>query len=225
MGKYIDLTGQRFGRLIAIERVGKDNQRRTLWLCKCDCGNKIVTRIASLRNGTTKSCSCLQKEITRKRSTIHGLAGNHAYCPRLYRIWKNMKTRCYNPKPYKYKNHGGRGIIVCKEWLKYMPFHEWAMSHAYEKHLTIERIDNNGNYEPSNCRWATYKEQSLNSRQNHLITYNRETKTLYEWAKICNMKYKTLSSRLLDYGWSVKKAIETPVGKWERKNKLCVSKA
>jgi hypothetical protein len=214
MSKYIDITDVRFGRTVARERIGKDNQGCTLWQCECDCGNKHITRLSSLRNGTTKSCSCLQKEVTSRRATTHGLSGNYKHCPRLYRIWKNMKTRCFNPKPYKYKNHGGRGITVCKEWMEYLPFHKWAMSHGYKGNLTIERIDNNGNYKPSNCCWATYKEQALNSRRNHLITYNGETKTLQEWAEILSMKYTTLSSRLTTYGWGIEKAIKTPIIKW-----------
>jgi hypothetical protein len=124
-----------------------------------------------------------------------------------------MKSRCYNPKPYKYKNHGGRGITVCKKWLRYLPFHEWAMSHGYKDDLTIERMDNNGNYESNNCRWATYKEQNLNSRRNYLITYNGKTKTVQEWAEILSMKYMTLYSRLTTYGWGIEKAIGTPVRK------------
>lgn len=224
MSKYVDITNVRFGRTVAKKQVGKDNQGCTLWECECDCGNKHITRLSSLRNGTTKSCSCLQKEITRKRATIHGLSGNHKYCPRLYRIWKNIKQRCFNPKACKYRNYGGRGITICDEWIEYLSFHKWAMSHGYQENLTIERIENDLGYFSSNCTWIPIEKQTRNKRNNHLITYAGKRKLLIEWAETLNMKYGTLRSRLVTYGWSVEKAIETPVGKWERKEKLCVSK-
>jgi len=211
MAKYHDLTGQKFGRLTVIEYVGRDRQRFALWKCKCDCGKFTVTRGSSLRNGSSKSCGCLRLENALKACTTHGLSGGRKNISRIYRIWRNMKSRCYNPNTPKYKNHGGRGIIVCAEWHKFEPFYRWAMANGYADNLTLERIDNDGNYEPSNCRWATYEEQALNTRQNCIIIYQGKVKTLKEWAELRNIKYSTLRARLFQYKWTIENALETPV--------------
>lgn len=127
---------------------------------------------------------------------------------RLYNIWCNMKSRCYNPNNKDYADYGSRGIIVCSEWLNnFMAFYNWAMSHGYNETLEIERINNDGNYEPSNCRWATRTEQNSNTRRNHFITFNNETHTMKEWAKIKNIPYTTLASRLNILHWSIEKAL------------------
>ena len=141
--------------------------------------------------------------------------------PRLYGIWRNMKSRCLNRNTPKFRNHGGRGITVCDQWLGYLNFHEWAINHGYNDDLTLERKDNDGNYEPSNCIWATYHQQNLNTRQNHFITYHGETKTLTEWAIILGLKYTTLDSRLIDYGWNIEKAFNVPAGKHQRRMIEC----
>jgi hypothetical protein len=210
--KCIDLTGKRFGRLTCIRRVGRDAQRRSLWLCECECGNQRVILLSSLTGGKTKSCGCLAIEKSIDRVSKHFLSiDENGKTPRLYRIWRNMKSRCYNPNTPKYKNHGGRGIKVCDEWQEYLPFHNWAMNNGYSDGLTIERIDNDGDYEPSNCKWATCKEQNLNKRDNRLITYECKTKSLAEWAESLGIKYSTLRCRLDDYSWSIEKAFTTPV--------------
>jgi hypothetical protein len=212
--KYKDLTGQKFGRLTVVKYAGRDNQRMALWECMCECGNRIVTRGTSLRYGSSKSCGCLRLEKVRDANTIHGLSGNHTFKPRLYRIWQNMKQRCYNSKAGKYHIYGGKGIKVCDEWLNdYLIFHKWAIANGYKNNLTLDRINNNGDYCPENCRWATYKQQARNTAQNRLITFHGKTKTLQDWANELGFKYKTLSSRLLDYGWSIEKAFTTPIGK------------
>ena len=161
MGLLIDLTGRRFERFIVIKRyLENDKQYDTFWLCKCDCGNERIVSSKSLRNGMTKSCGCLNKEMTIERSTTHGLTN----C-RLFRIWMNMKTRCYNPNYKQRKDYGGRGICICGEWLSaFKCFYEWSMAHGYSDELSIDRINNDGNYEPGNCRWATIMEQRHNQR-------------------------------------------------------------
>ena len=136
---------------------------------------------------------------------------------RLYRIYYGMKARCYNPNNSQYKNYGARGINICKEWLSdYISFKTWAISNGYRDDLTIDRIDVNGNYEPSNCRWVTHYIQSNNTRRNHKVTIFNETHTLKEWADKYNISEKTVRDRLLR-GWSYERAFTTPVNTKYRK--------
>lgn len=133
---------------------------------------------------------------------------------RLYRIWTNMKSRCYNPKASRYEHYGGKGVTVCPEWLNdFQAFYDWAMSHGYSDELSIDRIDVNGNYEPGNCRWEPPKGQSNNLSVNRKITFNGMTKTLAEWAAVTGINRRTISARLDVRGWSVEKALTVPVGK------------
>jgi hypothetical protein len=211
---FIDMTGLKFGKLTCIKYAGKDRQGLSLWLCKCDCGKETTTRGSGLRGGTTRSCGCAWKEMMAKINTTHSLSvDKNGNTPRLYRAWRNMKSRCFNPNTPKYKNHGGRGITVCEQWMDYLNFHKWAMSNGYNDNLTLERKDNNGNYEPSNCTWASYGQQNINRRNTHLVTYRGETRPLIEWADILGLKQSTLRCRLDDYNWDVEKAFSEPTGK------------
>ena len=131
---------------------------------------------------------------------------------RLYRIWSNMKNRCTNPNADNYLFYGGRGIKVCDEWRDdFIPFRDWAIANGYTDKLTLDRIDNDGNYEPSNCRWETHLHQCNNTRRNHLLTFQGETHTISEWARIVGMRPDTLERRINHRGWSVEKALTTRV--------------
>lgn len=204
MGKRIDLTGQRFGRLVVISFAGRNKQNYAMWNCTCDCGGHITTRGADLRNGSTTSCGCSRKSI----NATHGQSGT-----RLYHVWLSMVQRTCNPNDKAYHNYGGRGITVCEEWRNdFATFQNWALSNGYRQGLSIDRIDNDGDYSPVNCRWASHKEQSQNTRRNHLLTFKGETKTLGEWAAYAGIGRGTLVTRL-KLGWSIEKALETPVKK------------
>lgn len=212
MSKVIDITGQKFGRLAVLGFDKKDDFRQYMWLCKCDCGNVVSVRGYSLRSGNTQSCGCLQKDTNLELRQTHGMTKT-----RIYNTWKGMRQRCSSPSTSCYRYYGGRGITVCDEWQNFEPFYQWAISNGYANNLTIDRIDVNGNYEPSNCRWITLKEQQKNTRRNHLITFNGETKTLNEWAEQLGISHTTLLDRLNYPNWSIEEALTIPKGgkqKW-----------
>ena len=213
--KLIDLTGQVYGRLTVIKRVddyiSPSGDRKVQWLCKCKCGKEVIVTGNNLRKGNSKSCGCYNRELLAKINLTHNASNT-----RLYHIWICMKDRCYNPKNKKYKDYGGRGIIICDEWINdFEAFANWAYDNGYVENVsrgecTIDRIDVNGNYCQQNCRWVNQKVQSNNKRNNHYITYNGETHTVTEWNNILGYKKGVLSRRIFS-GWSIEDAFTKPV--------------
>lgn len=202
-----DISGQRFGRLVAIEPIGKTKEGNIIWRCKCDCGNEKDVSTKYLGHGTS-SCGCYSKEVHKKALTKHGQ--RHS---RLYNVHRSMVARCNNPNVHEYGNYGGRGIEVCDEWRDFKNFADWAKENGYTEaergKCTLDRIDPNGNYEPSNCRWASMKTQERNRRNNVLITFRGETHCMSEWAEIAGLKYVTFTHRF-KAGWSMEKIMNTP---------------
>lgn len=225
MGKFIDLTGQRFGRLTVIKKakphIYSNGKKRIVWECKCDCGNVSYVESSSLRTGHTSSCGCVGKEILRNRNrenSTHGMSGT-----RIYNIWYAMIQRCYRQTHKHYEDYGGRGITICQEWLGehgFENFAKWAHSTGYDENAergecTLDRIDNNKGYSSDNCRWITDEQQKNNTRKNVFLTHNGETKTVAQWAKEKNVNRNLIYGRI-KRGWSIEKAIETPPRKMNK---------
>lgn len=255
MGKLNDLTGQRFGKLVAKEYIRQEG-KRSKWRCVCDCGNETFVLANSLLKGRTKSCGCYNiqyhnehyKDLKGKKfglwtalyktsdkngcsawyckcecgterivTTSRLTSGNSKSCgcaikrhsthnmshTRIYRIYRSMLDRCNNPKSQSYRLYGGRGIKVCDEWMDvsgFEHFYEWSLKNGYDDSLTIDRENNNGNYEPLNCRWVSYLVQENNTSKNHFVTYENETHTIAEWSRIKGINVSTLRNRVLK-GW------------------------
>lgn len=219
MRKFKDLTGMRFGKLTVLEYTNKRNlNRNILWRCLCDCGNEIYVATSCLNSGHTKSCGC-EKDNFVKMGKIGGKFGKHHLSrTRLYKCYNHMINRCHNSSNIQYKDYGGRGIKVCEEWKNdFISFYNWAMANGYDDTLTIDRIDVNGNYEPNNCRWVNMQKQNNNRRNNHIIIYNGERKTLEEWSRILpiNISSAELRYRIMN-NWSIEKAFKTPVRRFDK---------
>ena len=216
MGRHvINLIGQRFKRLLVERRADPpfDKNHGALWHCRCDCGNECDVSSRNLRSGHTVSCGCFQKERVSEARTTHGHSES-----RLYYIWNNMIQRCTNPKNPFYKNYGGRGITVCKEWLSFEGFLEWAKA-GYRDNLTIDRYCTDDGYYPENCHWATMLEQERNRSNNIVITHSGITQCLSAWAEALDISYKTLYDRIALYGWEIERALTTPVRPYHRQQK------
>lgn len=205
----VNLAGRHFENATVIKRIGTKNHA-SLWECRCDCGNIFKATAGHLISGHSKSCGCLRKKQASSNFRTHGASES-----RLHRIWANMKTRCTNNNDPSYKNYGGRGISICSEWSDdFEAFANWAKNNGYSELLTIDRKDNAKGYTPDNCRWVDFKTQSRNRRNNHIIEYKGEKKTLAEWCEEYGHNYHTLLKRITT-GWDIEKALTTrPIEKY-----------
>lgn len=209
MSKMKDLSGLRFGRLLALFPVGKDRHGSYMWECRCDCGNTKIVRSGNLVKGGTTSCGCLLKETTSANFKVHGKSRGD----KLYRVWVSMNRRCRNTRE---KNYGARGITVCEDWADdFASFEKWSMQNGYSEGLQLDRKDNDKGYSPDNCRWVTRTENLNNKRSNVRIISGDEDHTLAEWSRITGINAYTISARI-NAGWTVEKALTTPLRKKER---------
>jgi len=208
-----DLTGQKFGKWTVLKRV-KENSKRVKYLCRCECGAEHIVLGTTLSSGESTKCKkCGYKYAIHY---IHNMSNT-----RLYTIWVDMKSRCNKNTSKVYKYYGGKGVKVCNEWSSdFMNFYNWAITNGYQDHLTIDRIDVNGNYEPANCRWITKQEQANNKTTNHFITYNGETHTIKQWSNITGLSQEVIFGRIVRYKWAVERALTEPLNKkYARNNK------
>lgn len=211
MSHFIDLSKKRYGRLTVLERDLKSPYKGTYWKCKCDCGCLTSVKSGNLKNGLVKSCGCLKHES-------HNT--HHKSDTKLYKIWRGMLNRCYNQKTKSYKNYGGRGIIICDNWKNsFEAFYNWAINNGYCEGLSIERINNNKNYCPENCKWIPLGEQARNRRKNYSFTISGITKDLADWCKQYNMNYYLVHNRIYKLNWYVEKALITPCNTTKRNKK------
>lgn len=197
--------------IIGVEAV--EYSRSLYFVCKCDCGKTTHIRYDCILRRNQKSCGCIEEvpkyiDYDGKEKSSHNM--------KLYPVWKTMNQRCYNPKNKKYERYGKRGIIVCEEWKQSNPlgfynFNLWALSNGYKIGLSLDRIDNNGNYEPKNCRWTDNKSQCRNKYNNFIVEYKGEKHCLKEWCEILNLPYHTIFHRIKRYNFTIQRAFETPI--------------
>ena len=206
---FKDLSEKRFGRLVA-KKIEPSPKRGTYWRCICDCGEETVVYGPSLTRGSTKSCGCFRKEMRSKQP--NGLRHGLRYT-RIYRTWDGIIQRCYNKSCFAYKDYGERGIVICGEWRHDIKaFYAWAINNGYKETLTIERIDNDGNYCPDNCKWIPQSEQPKNQRKSVRLTCAGQTRTAAEWSRELDMPSSTICTRKRK-GWSDEQALSKFIGK------------
>lgn len=199
--RLIDLSGKRFGKLTVISKSDIRKSNKVYWNCLCDCGKETIVCGSNLGR-MVNSCGCIKSDRITKIKTIHGQRST-----KLYAVWCSMKSRCNNKNAKSYKDYGARGINVCEEWLNsFESFYEWSMKNGYKEGLQIDRINNNGDYCPENCRWITRKENMNNTSKNVFLDYNGDIKTLSQWSDIVGTSEKLISGRL-KRGWSAEQAL------------------
>lgn len=204
--RHKDLTGQKFN-MLTVKSFAFIRDSHAYWNCVCDCGKTSVVNGSSLIRNKTKSCGCLGPAL----SSIRNATQNGASKTRLYKLFYGIRDRCYNKNGKDYKNYGGRGIKICDKWLQDPnEFIRWANNNGYKKGLSIDRINVNGNYEPSNCRWVSAKKQANNRRSNLVITFEGKTMTASEWCALKGWNRHVIPERLKK-GWSLEKTMTTPL--------------
>lgn len=203
-GRIRDLTGQRFGRLVAVRSCEERRNGSVMWECRCDCGTTLLVRAGYLTFGSTVSCGCYRKDQQRAAVTTHG-----GTLRREYRIWAGIRTRCVNEKDKRYHDYGGRGIVICNRWKdSFENFYADMGPRPSPKH-SIDRRNNDGPYSPENCRWATEKEQQMNRSTTFYVSYSGKTQNLNVWSQETGIPHKVIYTRMYR-GWSAEKALTTP---------------
>lgn len=213
MGAKLDLTGATFGRLTVIHKAGRKDAR-VMWACRCECGAETMTPTILLRNGHSRSCGCLKREMAADRKRTHGMKGT-----REYRLWQNMRWRCESQNSDDWADYGGRGIKVCERWGKFENF--FADVGRVPDGMSLDRINVDGNYEPGNVRWATPRQQAQNKRTNVLITWRGETHCLVEWERRLGVREGLLQARITHLHWSIDRAFTTPARKLTKPELKC----
>lgn len=211
MGNFQDLTGKVFNNITVLHRTKNNHLNQTQWVCRCICGKVWAVVGNCLKTGNTKSCGCVSLMATTKRFTKHGHTSKGTVTPE-YRAWRHLFDRCDSPKCREYINYGGRGIGICNRWRDSFDNFLRDMGHKPFPEAAIDRIDNNGDYTPENCRWVTASQNNMNRRNNRILTYNGVSKALTEWARESITTVSTFSSRI-NRGWSVHDAMTKPLCK------------
>lgn len=210
MSAFIDLAGRRFGNLTVLKIGCKSGvKNRISWLCRCDCGAATSVIGENLRYGHTLSCGCARIESRIVSKTTHGATRGSRRTPE-YNTWRSLKDRCCNPKDSGFRYYGGRGIKICMRWASYANFLSDMGKKPTPKH-SIDRKNNDGNYCPENCRWATSKQQTRNYRRNRKLTFNERTQSLTEWCEELGLPPKSVHSRIVRFGWTTHEALTTPI--------------
>lgn len=197
--------GKKYNHLTALYYNGVSDKGFQTWVCECDCADKtrVVVKAADLSGNHRKSCGCMKGK---GYNTRHNMSKT-----RIYNIYHKMISRCHNPNEKEYKNYGARGITVCEQWRNdFNSFVEWSMDNGYKSDLSIDRVDNEKGYSPDNCRWATFKQQENNRRNNHFLTFRNERHTLSEWGDITGIGQDNIYARL-KLGWSVERTLTEKV--------------
>lgn len=208
MRRRIDIQGEQFGNITVLENAGVDNGGNSLWKCKCTCGREIIRSYSNIVRSAGVGCKECKNEYLRKTHYKHGDTDT-----RLHNIWLHMRHRCQSTTDADYKNYGERGIAVCDEWQEYQAFKEWALSNGYADDLTIERVNVDDGYNPSNCKWIPKGEQTNNRRNTKYFTINGTRKTLSDWCKEYGQNGELVRARL-KYGFDIKDALERSVRQW-----------
>lgn len=208
MPNCVDYVGEKYGLLTVLRRSEDTKCGAVQWICACECGNEIVVPSYTLKRGTIKNCGCVKVP---HHNATHGASNT-----KLYNTWKLMLYRCENPKNRAYKYYGQRGIRVCEEWHDFLSFKKWVDETKPDGDYTIDRIDTNSDYSPTNCRWASDSEQANNRRSNVLFEHNGEIRNLMEWSKLLGFNYKRVHNRIHKLGWTFEKAISVPTDEKKR---------
>lgn len=201
----IDFINKIYGKVTVIDDLGINKKSRYV-LGLCECGNKKQFRLSDLKNGSSTNCGCVRKSGLKDRNTTHGLTDHQ-----LYNTWRGMIERCTYIKHVHYKHYGGRGISVCPKWHDFLNFYNWAIENGWEEGLEIDRTLNDGNYTPQNCRFVSPTINKRNRSSNRILTFNGESLCMSEWGERTGLDQSTIKDRLNKLGWSVEKALTTPL--------------